>query len=544
MPGMRLIESQWFRRHAHQAPAARLRRHHPGVRRVTRLEALEGRTLLSYLTITSIPDNITAEIPFDLTAEVHNDDGTLDTSFDGSFDATWESFWDNAHYGDLVGSSVQIQSVSNSGGVSTITMVVDPAPSFRISLSAIVPDPSGGAGTSIGSAQFDLPWVNTLPDQLAFLQPPPDSIDVGSPFNVSVAALAPSGEIDTSFHGLVILGGIDGRTDMWGGYPPIDGQRFVYASGGVATFTDLSVSSWTDSSNPGQYGLWSPDLTSTLSFTTHAIGSPALVWATPPDRGVIVGQPFSVAARAMDRGGNDVTRFNGDVTIALAGNPTDAHLGGTLTVTAVDGVALFSDLTIDKPGMGYALQVTSPGLDSVGGYAFNVQTTVDTAGVGWGTQVAPLVTASDGLRLLPEGRNTDLPWLDIRRVQVSLGQAVPLDPVDVTVHGSGGRDYGPVTVSGSATDYTIVLAHPIETADRVVITIGNTLLARFERRLDVLPGDVNDDGIVNAQDMVLVRNRIQDPSDPLRIGWFNLDGYGKVNIDDLMVVRRKLGTHL
>ena len=36
----------------------------------------------------------------------------------------------------------------------------------------------------------------------------------------------------------------------------------------------------------------------------------------------------------------------------------------------------------------------------------------------------------------------------------------------------------------------------------MTITIGNPLIALFTRRLDVLPGDVNDDGVVNVQDMV------------------------------------------
>ena len=48
----------------------------------------------------------------------------------------------------------------------------------------------------------------------------------------------------------------------------------------------------------------------------------------------------------------------------LANNPTGATLGGTLTVTASQGVATFANLTINKIGSGYTLRVSSSGLTS------------------------------------------------------------------------------------------------------------------------------------------------------------------------------------
>ena len=45
--------------------------------------------------------------------------------------------------------------------------------------------------------------------------------------------------------------------------------------------------------------------------------------------------------------------------------------------------------------------------------------------------------------------------------------------------GSSGINYGPVTLSGSGTSYTITLAQPINEADRVTITIGNALIAEL-----------------------------------------------------------------
>ncbi len=57
-----------------------------------------------------------------------------------------------------------------------------------------------------------------------------------------------------------------------------------------------------------------------------------------------------------------VTTLSNSVSIAFANNPTGATLGGTLTVTARQGVASFTNLTINKVGSGYTLRVSCSGL--------------------------------------------------------------------------------------------------------------------------------------------------------------------------------------
>ena len=105
-------------------------------------------------------------------------------------------------------------------------------------------------------------------------------------------------------------------------------------------------------------------------------------------------------------------------------------------------------------------------------------------------------------------------------------------------------NYGPVTISGSGTSYTITLAQPINATDRVTLTIGNTDIATFTRRLDVLPGDFNDDGVVNAQDAVGVRNEylFLNGASPTTFG--DINGDGTVDINDFNAVRRFLGARL
>ncbi len=129
-------------------------------------------------------------------------------------------------------------------------------------------------------------------------------------------------------------------------------------------------------------------------------------------------------------------------------------------------------------------------------------------------------------------------------MSITLGQAATLTAADVTVTGITVANYGPVTISGSGTSYTITFAQPINKADRVTITIGNATIATFTRRLDVLPGDFNDDGVVNSGDVAGVRNEFLGfaGAEPTVFG--DINGDGTVDINDYNLVRKLLFTKL
>ena len=65
-----------------------------------------------------------------------------------------------------------------------------------------------------------------------------------------------------------------------------------------------------------------------------------------------------------------------------------------------------------------------------------------------------------------------MPWLGIYELPITLAQATALTASDITISSDIGVNYGPVTVTGSGTSYTITLAQPIKKADRVTITIA------------------------------------------------------------------------
>jgi len=97
-----------------------------------------------------------------------------------------------------------------------------------------------------------------------------------------------------------------------------------------------------------------------------------LAVAAQPPASVVAGDAFELQVSVEDSIGNLDTTFHGSVTLTLANNPGGGSLGGTLTVTAVDGVATFSGLTLDLAGSGYTLEATATGLTAATTNSFNV----------------------------------------------------------------------------------------------------------------------------------------------------------------------------
>jgi len=83
----------------------------------------------------------------------------------------------------------------------------------------------------------------------------------------------------------------------------------------------------------------------------------------------------AVQVTVLDAFGNRNTSYTGQVTIAIGHNGgllAPGTLSGTKTVTVVNGVATFSDLSIDEPGTGYTLVVSGPTLTGAESTPFNI----------------------------------------------------------------------------------------------------------------------------------------------------------------------------
>ncbi|HEX9579999.1 MAG TPA: S8 family serine peptidase [Gemmatimonadales bacterium] len=146
------------------------------------------------------------------------------------------------------------------------------------------------------------------------------------------------------------------------------------AVGGAANFGNLAI----DKAGAG-YTLTvsSPGLTpDTTSPFDISAGAPAqLAFAVQPST-VTAGAAISPAVQAtvQDAQGNTVTSSTDSISLAMtSGTGTNgAVLFGTLTRTAVSGVATFNDLSIDKAGSGYTLIARTTSLTSATSASFTV----------------------------------------------------------------------------------------------------------------------------------------------------------------------------
>src|SRR2546430_2356902 len=106
--------------------------------------------------------------------------------------------------------------------------------------------------------------------------------------------------------------------------------------------------------------------------TSH--GTPVQLVFAPVPRSARAGQPIGpVRVSVADSAGQPVAGVDtAMVTVALASNPGSATLSGNTSAHPVRGVATFTDLRLNKPGPGYALQAATDGLQSVTSDTFTV----------------------------------------------------------------------------------------------------------------------------------------------------------------------------
>src|SRR5439155_188256 len=184
---------------------------------------------------------------------------------------------------------------------------------------------------------------------------------------VQVAAQDAQGNTATPFTGsigLAIVSNPGGGT--------LAGTTSVAAVSGVATFANVSIdkvgTGYTlAASATGPAGATSTAFNITPGAASHLIFS---VQPTTATAGSVITPAVQVAAQ--DAQGNTAAGLTGDVSVGIGTNPGGGALSGTTTVAAVNGVATFSTLSINRTGTGYTLTASGTGLATGGSAAFNV----------------------------------------------------------------------------------------------------------------------------------------------------------------------------
>jgi hypothetical protein len=201
-------------------------------------------------------------------------------------------------------------------------------------------------------------------DHLVVTAQPISSVLNGSQFDVKVTAEDANNNTDQNFTGSVAiaLGNNPGNSTL-------GGTLTVQAQNGVADFGDLTLNhagkGYTLNATSGSL---SPATTNPFDVKDQ------LVVTTQPPSSVAAGKQFDVKISAEDVNNNVDSAFSGSVDLAFANDPNgNSTLGGTHPRNAANGVADFSDLTVDKPGQGFTLQATSSGQDSATTNPFDVK---------------------------------------------------------------------------------------------------------------------------------------------------------------------------
>jgi hypothetical protein len=175
--------------------------------------------------------------------------------------------------------------------------------------------------------------------------------------------------------------------------------------------------------------------------STGTAGSPVRVgFSTQPAVGQIfqAGVTLPVRAAIQDQFGNTVPTASGTITVAIGNNAGGGTLSGTATVSTTNGIATFSNLSIDKVGTGYTLSAAATGLTS-------------------GTSVPFTITFSTPTTLTMNGGNgqtatvgTTVPIAPSVKVTDAFGNGIPNIGVTFFVSGGGGSVTGPNPLTNAA----------------------------------------------------------------------------------------------
>ncbi len=292
------------------------------------------------------------------------------------------------------------------------------------------------------------------------IQPPATTVaGLGIAPAIQVAVQDSFGNTATAYNGDVTLA-IDNNPA--GG--TLAGSVTVLAVGGVATFPGLNI----DRAGSGY------TLMASASVLTAATSSPFDVVPGAANHLVFGQQPGSTTAgvaiapgvtvRIVDAVGNTVTSFSGDVALGISvGSGTGgATLSGSTTITATNGIASFTTLSIDKSGTAYSLLALSSGLtgatsgpfDIAAGPAGQLVVSVQPGSVTAGAPITPgvEVRALDLLGNLATGFSGNV------TVAISSGTGTPGATLGGTITvpaASGVATFSGLTIDKAGTGYTL-----------------------------------------------------------------------------------------
>ncbi len=320
-------------------------------------------------------------------------------------------------------SDAGVATVSTSGLASGVSL--GPA-----TITARVDGVSGTAAVTVTAGAASQLGFTSLPSALVagvVITPP-----------IVVTARDVGGNVATGFTGNVTV--LLGSNPVGG---TLMGTTTIGAIGGVATFADLHI----DKSGSG-YAFQAASGTLSSTASPPVTISPAqvvkLVFNGEPSTAV-AGSAIApaVLVAAADQFGNTVPSFADSIGVAIDTNPGGGTLSGTKRVLAVNGIASFADLAIDRAGAGYRLTATTAALTAATSTGFAIGPAAPSATVSTLAAAPATITSSTGSSAATITAT----------VRDAFGNAVPGVTVTLAATGLGNtltQPSGPTNAAGGA----------------------------------------------------------------------------------------------
>ena len=180
-----------------------------------------------------------------------------------------------------------------------------------------------------------------------------------------------------------------------------------------------------------------------------------------PPSSIGVSVPFALSVELQYGTGAVDTGFDGMVTLKLSSNPGGATLGGTLTETASDGVAVFSGLSINRAASGYAIEastISNPSTNS----------TITSAPVGIDVTQTPTPT--------PKPTTPAINWANPAGITYGTPLSSTQLDASASVHGTFTYSRPPGTVLKAGSDTLSVTFMPTDTTDYLTVSKTVTIV--------------------------------------------------------------------
>jgi hypothetical protein len=218
----------------------------------------------------------------------------------------------------------------------------------------------GGARSCVPDPQHNLMAQPPLPTTFAAETATLPTVSIGAPDLIGASSARVRGHIDpngwaTGAAGQFVLTNLAAPFDQHSYPTPLPPDK-------VTPIDVAVVASGLTSSATYAVQLKVPSVNGTAvqptvdTVTTSGIASQLAV-TSPPPSAPFAGATFSTTVTVTDASNKVVSDFAGSVSVALT-TPAGATLSGTVTKTVVNGVASFTDLSVNKTGT-YTLTATS-----------------------------------------------------------------------------------------------------------------------------------------------------------------------------------------